>query len=333
MHFKQAIFLLLFSNLLVAEEPCPIFYGNPVDPCPSAFRLYAMGDYLYWQASESNFEYAMKQKSSSLGATTSVSEIDYPFKAAFRLGAGVVFPNYDWQLEANWTQFVHHVHNSQMQVLGGAPALIALWMRPEGGFLSWERAAFFWNFKFNTVDFDLLREGFTNANFLFAPRIGLKRGWIKQHLHVRYDGGANAFYDVSYNNDFRGLGVRIGFDTRLIAKWGFSLMASGGTALLYGSFDLNRIDVTSLVGDTGINLTEMIHRFSPMVQGLVALEWGRCFSPNSCKISLALGFEGQVWFRQNHLRTFVSTALPSSNFKTNGNLTLQGLTLHARLDF
>lgn len=315
-------------------ETDSVFYGNPPENNSSAFRIYALGDYLYWQALESNLEYVMKQShSSSLGVKASVSELDNPFKDGFRIGAGAVFPSYYWQLEFNWTKFDHGFTDSRMQVFGTNPALIALWVHPEiPGFPTWSRASFNWDLDFNTIDFDLLRLGFTGATLSFTPRIGLKRAWINQHVHIRY-GRSDGYYDARFTNNFRGLGPRMGFDMRMIAKWGFSFSASAGTALLYGPFSLHRVDVSSLFLSSGINLKEYVYRFKPMMQGLFFVEWSRSFSPAICKLSLALGVEGQVWFGQNQLRTFVSSALPPSNLKANGNLILQGLTAHARFDF
>jgi hypothetical protein len=321
---------MLIWGFLHAEEAA-LFYGNPPVTCPEPFRIYAMGDYLYWQATEANLEYAMKQKEQSAAV---VSEIDFPFRPAFRLGAGIVFPTYYWQLEANWTHFMEHVHDVQVQIVGGNPSLVGLWMRPVNqDFLTWQRATFFWNLNMNTIDFDLLRQGYTNANFLFVPHIGVKRAWIDQHVHVRYDTTANGFYDVRSTNDMRSLGIRIGCESRLLGRWGFALAASSSAALLYGSFYVHRIDVSSISGDLGVNLLEKIHRFTPVLQGCIALEWAHCFSTYSSKISLALGFEGQIWFHQNQMRTFVSSALPQSTLRANSNLTLQGLTGHACFDF
>ena len=318
---------------MLANEQPSVFYGNLPENSVNAFCVYAIGDYLYWQVKESNLEYVMKQSSSApAGTKASVCDLDDAFKDGFRIGAGMIFPSYYWQLEFNWTKYDHNFHDKRVQFFAASPALMGLWVHPSVSNAFWSRASFGWDFDFNAIDFDLLRLGFTNSSFSFTPRMGLKRGWINQHFHVRYE-NENGFYDARFENDFRALGVRFGFDTRFLAKWGFALSASAATAILYGSFHMDRVDVSSFFSDGGINLRESIHRFRPMVQGLLALEWSRSFSPTICKISLAVGVEGQIWFGQNQLRTFVSSALPSSNLKANGNLTLQGLTAHARFDF
>jgi hypothetical protein len=340
---KSVAWLLAAAAPLAANTKAvpEIFYGNLPEECPAPFRIYIMGDYLYWQASEANLEYSLKETSiSSLKAQASGHEIDYPYKDGIRLGGGVVFPSYDWQLEVDWTRFYHNLRDDQSASLSGNPALIALWMHPENhGFLTWSNANFSWDLKFDMLDFDLLRVGFVNANFSLTPRMGLSRGWIKQEVHVRYEeaydptGGLlpGAYYDVRFGNDFRCIGPRIGFDTRLWAGGGFNIAAAATASLLYGHYNLHRIDVSSQYAS--IDLLEKIYRFKPAMMGRIALEWSRCLFNDSCRVLLCLGYEGQVWWGQNQIRTFVSRSLPPSNIRTNGALTLKGLDFHARFDF
>ena len=327
--------------LILAAAPLmgDTFYGNLPEPCPPPFRFFAMGDYLYWQASEDQLEYSMKQNAvHGMNAQASSNEIDYPYKNGIRLGGGIVFPNYDWQLIVDWTRFYHNLSDSQAHQFAGHPGLIGLWMHPEGhGYLTWKDANFSWDLKFDMLAFDLLRVGFVNRNFSLAPRIGLTRGWIKQSFHVRYEHAYNgalspsAFYDVRFGNDFRCVGARIGFDTQLWAGWGFNIAASGSGSLLYGHYNLHRIDVSSQYAS--IDLLEKIYRFKPAIEGRIALEWARCMIQDSCRLLLSVGYEGQVWWGQNQMRSFISSSLPPSNYRINGALTLKGLDFHARFDF
>lgn len=322
--------LFLFVGFLITPLAAELFYGNPTRECPPPFRIYATCNYLYWQASEGNLEYVMKQRSSNaFGVQATVSPIDYPFKNGFRLGGGMVFPNYDWRVEANWTRFYNYLME---QRTSDASTLIALWMNPiDHAYVNWRIASFSWDLKFDSFDLDLLRVGFTNANFSFSPRIGLKRAWIKQSFHVFYGQTIPVFYDVRFSNDFRAIGPRIGFDTQLWAKWGLNLAASGSCALVYGCFRTHRTDVSNQY--VSIDVLESVDRFRPMAQGSISLEWAQCFSCNSIRLQLGLGYDAEIWWGQNQLRTFVSSTLPSANVKTSGALTLKGLDFHARFDF
>ena len=328
MNSKALVITLSFASLF-ADIP---FYGNPAEECPEPFRIYTMADYLYWQASESDLEYVMVLESTT---QAKAMDIDYPYKDGFRFGGGAVFPGNDWQLEINWTRFYHNLHTEKG---GESFDLIALWMHPEDRFISWKRGSFSWDLKFDTLDLDLLRVGFVNENFSLTPYIGLKRSWIKQFFHVRYeaaldtDDGSlpNAWYNVRYSNDFRCIGPSLGFDARLWMPYDFNLAFGAATAISYGEFHLHRIDMSSQY--TNLDLIEDINRFKPMAQALIAFEWSRCFS-KSWRILASVGYEAQVWWGQNQQRIFISDALPPSNFKANANLIFQGLTCHARFDF
>ncbi len=337
MNFKRA------KQLFFALAPlsiCAMQYGNPAEECPPPFRMYTMADYLYWQASEDGLEYAMKQTSSNaIGIGTSVNAIDFPFKDGFRIGGGLVFPGNDWQMEINWTRFYNYIRDIQQQTFAGNPSLGGLWMSPLGhGYIGWRDASFSWDLKFDTLDFDLLRVGFANPNFSLTPHIGLKRAWIKQNFHVRYETAfdpiagllSNSYYDVRYGNDFRSIGPRIGLDTKLQMGWGFSIVAQTAASLLYGKVHAHRIDVSSQFG--GIDIVENINRFKPMAQGTIALEWSKCFD-KAARLLFCIGYDAEIWWGQNQLRSFISSALPSSNYKANGALTLKGLDVHARFDF
>lgn len=299
-----------------------------------------MADYLYWQASEDGLEYALKQTAETpFGIQGKVDSIDFPFKNGFRIGGGMVLPRYDWQIEVDWTRFFNYFREESQQSAVGNPSLTGLWMSPVGhGYIGWGGADFSWDLKFDSLDIDLLRIGFANPNFSLAPRLGLKRAWIKQHFHVRYETGydplsgllANAFYDVRFSNDFRGIGPRVGLDTHLWMGWGFNIGANAAAALVYGAMHSHRIDVSSQFG--GIDLAENVNRFRPMAQGEISLEWSKCVD-DLVRIQLCVGFEAQYWWGQNQLRTQVSSSLPPSSLKANGGLTLKGLDLHARFDF
>jgi hypothetical protein len=321
---KKWLIGIFFLSTAFCEEK-PLFYGNPPESCPPPFRFFVLGNYLYWQASEDNLEYAMQQQAVAANSVSGdVLAIHYPYKDGLRLGGGMVFAHYDWQLEIGWTRFYHDLLDTR------AGQLIALWMHPESSYRTWASSTFNWDFRLDTLDFDVLRVGYTNGNFTLTPRLGLKRGWIQQLFHVRYDQAAD-FYDIRFHNDFRCIGPRIVFDTQLFARWGLNIAASAGAALLYGEFDLHRMDVSSIY--SSVDYRENIDRFKPMVQGGVAVEWDQCFASGSCRLIVGIGYEGQVWWGQNQLRSFVSESEPPANIQTNGALTLKGLDLHARFDF
>ncbi len=337
MSFKKGIALFLLASMQLSAR---VDYGNPSEEEPPPFRIYTMGDYLYWQASEDGLEYALKQSSASaFGIQGTVNSIDFPFENGFRIGGGMVLPRYDWQIEVDWTRFFNYTSEEKIQEVAGNPSLIGLWMSPVGhGVIGWQDAGFSWDLKFDTLDIDLLRIGFANPNFSLAPRIGLKRAWIKQHFHVRYQTGydptsgllANAFYDVRFSNDFRAIGPRFGLDTHLWMGWGFNISANAAAALVYGPMHSHRIDVSSQFGS--VDLAENVNRFRPMAQGEIALEWSKCFE-NMVRVQLCIGYEAEVWWGQNQLRTQISSSLPPSSLKANGALTLKGLDFHARFDF
>lgn len=333
---RWGIVFLLAAAPLAAD----LSYGNPAEEYPPPFRLYTMGDFLYWQAAEDGLEYVLKQSSvGDFGVQGTVNSIDFPFKDGFRIGGGMVLPRYDWQIEVDWTRFFNYTREEKEQSVAGNPSLSGLWMSPVGhGYIGWEEASFSWDLKFDTLDLDLLRIGFVNPNFSLAPRIGLKRAWINQHFHVRYETGydpttgllPNAYYDVRFSNDFRSIGPRIGMDTHLWMGWGFSIGANAAAALMYGPMHSHRIDVSSQFGS--VDLAENINRFKPMAQGEIAIEWSKYFD-DTVRVQLCLGYEAQYWWGQNQLRTQISSSLPPSSFKSNGALTLKGLDLHARFDF
>lgn len=315
-------------------------YGNPPEVSPPPFRIYTMGDYLFWQASEEGLEYTLKQTGSNvLGVEAELNPLYFPYENGFRLGGGMVFEGNDWQMQVNWTRFYNFFRQADEQNFSGTPSLLALWMHPVvDDYLGWSHAHLGWDLKFDVLDFQLLRVGFANMHFSVVPSMGLKRAWIKQDFHVRYQRAyssvsgllSNAFYDVRYKNDFRSIGPSLGLETQLWMIGGLNISAAAEASLLYGELSLHRTDVSSQFAS--IDLSEKIHRFKPVAKGLIALEWMRTFH-NAIRVLFCIGYEVQYWWGQNQLPSFVSSSLPPSEFRANGALTLKGLNLHARFDF
>lgn len=172
----------------------------------------------------------------------------------------------------------------------------------------------------------------------------------------------NMFETVSQRNRFRALGPRGGLDSRWMIGEGVSILGEVALSILYGHYTVKSNCCTCLTGeivdDSGyaipgcdtrpINLKDSFFTSKAVTDLALGLEWAGTFAEDRWGLALALLWDHHMFFNQNQMigleESFVSdfgSALPQGLGLTNatissrrsGDLSTQGLTVRARLDF
>jgi Legionella pneumophila major outer membrane protein precursor len=172
-------------------------------------------------------------------------------------------------------------------------------------------------------------------------------------------------------NDFTGVGPRLGFDTDWILGKGFSIYGHAAIGLLFGEFDIhsktNLFLAADLTFSTGLppievfndcaisNLKDEFHSSKACTDLELGIQWEKKFLNQRMAILLQLGWDFHIFFGQNQIIYLRNEVNPnpeypvftpgtpisqnftrSTNFikdRRSGDLSLQGLTFSARLDF
>ncbi|HSW72899.1 MAG TPA: Lpg1974 family pore-forming outer membrane protein [Chlamydiales bacterium] len=385
---------------------------DPCSPCnceegtchphhkPYCSGFFITADFLYWQANESQIDYADRVHTApnQLAFDGKDFTVHPDFKPGFRVGAGGYFgENYKWELYANWTRFHTHGNSSQkvpnllinpytftqFNSFLGAPVfsqtdfLIPNWWSGILGPRSLAASAR-WILHFDIWDLELGREIQIGNKFAIRPHAGARAARIHQRYNADYTSfwtsidAVNIFAttnnvhffigDTAFraSNDFRGIGIEGGADIWWEFLPSFSLFAQFGGSLLYGEFKIHEkfqgfVNVQNLT--TQLQLTPLetkirkdIHEIVGNFETLLGFEWQYFFNCEKARFSLMAGYEMGIWFRQNQMFTINSgvdaTTFPQgggniaargdfilTETELTGNLTLQGLTVRASVDF
>ncbi len=303
------------------------------------------GDFLYWKANESDLAYVLRAKvedaTLNLPGNGNLVTPNFGWDPGFRVGLGWRTNHDDWDLYLTWTRFhtaAHshrHTGNGQnlFPTLAGAPFAASIC----------DSATTHLLIHLNAIDIEVGRQFYVGKHLSLRPHIGFENIWISQHYNTKYKGlplQESAFEEIRFRNNFWGFGIRSGMDTQWNMRWGFSLFGDVAFALLYGEFDLKRTSKhnftfrgSPLIGNTHVDEKPLLARVA--MELALGLKWETLFIHDRFHFSMQAGWEEHFYFGQNQMYNFFGTADESHGKETsaNGDLSLQGLTISARLDF
>lgn len=312
--------------------------------CNVSYGFAFTADFLYWRASNHGFIYAFHNKTNA--STTGSLEgdwkrIGYEWSPGYRLGFDWATNHDNWDLYFTYTHFRNHSdaktdadHNafgkglsSVQNLIGGAPFTTLGEMKAQ------------WTLDYNVVDFECGYSFYLRKTFCVRPQIGLRGAWIDQDFHVKGEGALTTVAGGAFNfttpihfkgdNDFWGVGPRMG----VRADWhfgpGFSFFGNFSGAYLYGRMHSVSTQKAVRVG-SGLQVTEKSHdRFTdlfPTIHYCTGIAWGTCFNANRTYFGLNLAWESNYWWDQMDINN-------THDLFQNMPLTLAGLTLRAKLAF
>ncbi|MES2200488.1 MAG: Lpg1974 family pore-forming outer membrane protein [Chlamydiota bacterium] len=307
--------------------------------------LFFTADWLIWQAHENGLGYAVKaqtpQPVESALYRSSVKNMEFDWDFGFRLGLGWNTPHDGWDLGINWTWF----QDKAKQTLTADADHILLptttYNPADATLEGFRSAASKWRLHLNLLDLDLGREFFVSKWMTLRPFISLRSGWIFQNMHVNYSKGTpsvaqtGAFFEGKSN--FWGIGPRMGLNTQWGLGHGISLFGNAGASLLYGFFNLSSYQNQLFTGSSNdvVSNTDSVRVGRAISELALGVRWDSMFANDRCHFGIQGGWEHLMFFEQNQFKHFTgSSSASAGSFVSNqGDLTIQGWTISARLDF
>ncbi len=313
----------------------------------NGWNIFLTGDFLYWRANVHGIPYVLKapvhDTSTMYPKGGQLENPRFDWNYGFRIGAGWNTCHDDWDLILDWTR-IHlsadgHTKATSTKFL--FPTFSDSIIAP----LPINSAKEYWHLHLNLVDLELGRECFLGKAFTLRPHIGLRTAWIDQKFDFEYDGqfgiSASSFNDVTYHIDFWGLGLRGGLDSQWKLRWGFSIFGDFALSLLYGNFSIDRrndlsaifLSAPFFINDSNYESFQLARAIADLAMGL---RWDYMFLKDRYHICLQAGWEEHIFWGQNQLYNFVDTSALSGHGRittSNNDLTMQGFTFSARLDF
>ncbi len=330
----------------------------PVGPAVSGCCDFFMtADFIYWRTTYDGMGYALSGIAHpdpviSRPALTSftgkgfIKFPDFDFQPGFKLGAGLKFAHDGWDLYANYTWLnpgttkataketdeQGMLFSTQADFVIGGPEIL--------------RAKNHFRQSFNTLDLELGRNFFLSRFMSLRPYFGLKLSRIHQHQRTNYtptdlsSSDAGTTFTITTliekrNIKFWGIGIRGGISPVWYFMKGFGLygnLALSGMWSYYKTLVNSQYDATIATatttsfqrGTVAQNTIGSSHTITPVIE----LGLGLTYTFTCCNdyaFTFSGGWEEQIWINFAGNDFF-------GNF-SNGNMTLQGLTVKAGVEF
>lgn len=352
-------------------SPCSCAPSDFIAPCPPencgyncpqfldlkcSWDIGIYGAFLYFQAKEEGLEVAAITDLDSVQNTvnTSLVNMSFDYKPAFRVGLSANFCNDNWVMYAEYLWY--HTTNGQANTSVDAETdatLIAnsYW----GGFTNDDFSEFSstyactsydakssWTLDLDIVDLQLARRYFVGQCLTFMPHVGLRAAWIDQQYNAEYfclNVIDNEALDLNSKNSSSSwaIGPKGGIDTNWNFCCGVRFFQNTNLSILYTDYDSIKSSSNGSITTDGGQL-EATGSYSntechlrPEADIALGIGWGDYFCCNSFYFDLAFAYEAHVFWDQNMLpKNGDYSTIPSA---LRGNLYLHGLSVTARLDF
>lgn len=335
------IFLFITSVNALESNKCNVVNKYPnlcrVNICESNLcnRIKVSGDFLYWKASVSGLPYAVNAFFGTIENVPNFEtllEMVFSSHPGFRIEGEFKFDK-GWFLSTSWTR--NHAKASHFQEVSSVPGnfLEPIWGIPVGPTKSMSITQLA---KYD--DFDLLvrKNIFLGTHFLSQTFFGLDYLTLKQRRtlgsFLLLD-NTNVFELSKIINNFRGTGLKIGFECNYYPiKW-FSLYGKGSYSLLYGKFkleDLDTIQLDNFIVHDQINDEKGIVNSFNIISGI---KGNLFFCCNKIILSFHVSYEFVYLPDQIRINRIISQATVGLPLLGHGNVGFNGLTTGLELNF
>ena len=312
------------------------------------FDLFITGDYLLWQPNTSGLAYVIRQKGASQETITKggVKSPSFKYNSGFEIGLGCNLSHDQWDALLSWTCFTEstHSHHSYQK---GHTTLFTTFISPNelNDAATAQRARAEWKVHFNMLDLSMGREFYAGKWLSLRPFFGIRSAWIQQHYEIDYDNVAALIdqstilypeYEAHLLNKYFGFGPRFGLNSDWGFGSGFSLYGNAGISLLYGFFHVghNEKSYDDLEEGTVQKKAENSFHATKAATDLdCGLKWDYMFLNDAFHLGLHAGWQHVLFFSQNQFMRFTNDQEIGQFLQNQGDLSFQGWTFGARLDF
>lgn len=316
---------------------------------PGAAKTYGVvigADVLYWQARENGIPYAIEISDPlqrflpppEFILSSHVKEFDFDWDFGVRVHGGFQFHRDDWRILATWTHFNTKAqdHGFTSRDRGFMPIWSDQLFLEAAGFIDRVKAK--WKLFFNQADLMLSRAFYTGRYFVLEPAIGLSGVWIDQHLHSRSNLAIfPGFSHSKLENEYKGIGIRGGLNTRFCFGQGFSIFNTTHLGLYYGKFELERKEKffsnALMVISGNDSIEDEFRQITSLIAMQMGIGWDYGFLNNRYGLSVKLAYEYQIFFAQNQFLHVLEVAPMPQIIENQGDLSLTGGTLSVLFSF
>lgn len=307
---------------------------------------------LYWKAEVNGLSYAIESPSALILAPhSSVKNPSFDWDFGFKAGLGYRTKHDGWEFFLGYTSLQTHADahkhvnvdnvllplraNAESDSSGGV--LYPIWLLPiDTALLFAEDVKMHWRLHLGIFDLLMRKMICPGRSFSLRPQLGLRTAWIRQKFNVAYS--ANSVFPdqesaMRTKNKFFGVGPNCGLYGQWNIKGGFALFSEAALSILFGEFYLHQDEDLTKTKKKVLGVHDIYRQSVTLLDGSAGLMWERDFEGTLKRVQVRLGWDQSLYFSQNQLIRFVSGNALGTIVANQGDLSLSGVELSARLDF
>lgn len=337
------LFLLSICHLALAEPPPEREITPSVGPyVKNGWDVFVTAEFLWWQAIQEQLTYAQSgvlvQPGTSSTSSGKVYKPDFSWDPGFRVGLGFYPGHNGWDLYANYTW----LHSSSTDTASsGNGTLAPVVLIPSGlsntSVSQITKARSQWDFHFNVIDLELGRNFYLSRSLAVRPYAGLKGTWQDQDWKTRYTAGQVVINNSAplpgnvrtrQDQDVWGIGIRMGANGSWYFCKGWGLVTNIAFSGVWMDYDNDRKDTfrqNNTASATTVNVRKDNDSVKAVIEMMLGLRGEWWFQQERYHFALQAGWEAQVWINTGNFIYLYGSS--------QGDLSLNGLTVKARFDF
>ena len=306
-------------------------------------NFYLTADFIYWRIVQDGLLFGTTgvrtERGTTLNGKGSEHNPNFGWAPGFKVGMGYKLPHDDWDLfvKYTWIESCNN-HNRATSNNGNLQegTIIGTLNSQASHISAITEAQSNWSEHFNVIDLELARSFYVSQYLSLRPYGGLKFTWQTQRWRIEYqanDVGIDTFILPgtalsSQDHHTWGTGIRTGMDTNWFFNKNFSLFANTALSGVWTSYDVDREDTftqNAKPPEKILNVNRTDSSVKAVIEFQLGLQGQWWLSKDTYHIAFSAAFEQQVWI--NYASYIFLLSDPGSD------LTSQGLTVRARLDF
>lgn len=323
------------------NPPCLCAYNAParIDPA-CGIKAWVTGSFIYWEPKEKGIELGRHNEIADLIIYKKL-HIDFDYHPGFKIGTGFSIYRDDWTLYLEYTRLKSS--DSKTDDIGASfidnteqkNILESAWLFNSAQY-SFLKAK--WKLNYNMFDLELGRPYYLGKKVIFKPNFGLRGGLIDQKISnkgifINIETLIATEYIRNNKSNSWIIGPRIGLDSDWLIGCNFKLFFNVAGSLTFQDFKTSYLETTVIPSNQMFSGKDKMKLITPNADFDLGLGYGKYFSNNAWYLDLTIGYDFHYFWDQNFMRNLNNFDSFNIDDTDIGNLTLQGLTITARIDF
>lgn len=316
----------------------------PLNPCVKNMpSFFVEADLLWMTAREDGLMYANTIYTGNESPTSvdlNSLNIGKAWKAGFRFILGFCIPHDNWDIQLSWLRL--HGSRSDEDTTTGSTAEPLDFITPEFTLTQniYAETSCTWRSDIDLLDLELGRAFYISEELSLRPFISIRNVTTDQKIDNFYQNASQTMQNQTHMRcNYEAIGPRIGLNGKWAFTDSFSMFGNAAIAGVLGKFKVSEHDspqnfILDHLSDNPFNHNDTYFSGKVISDLALGFRWAHNFKKDRYILSLSLAWENHVFFNFNEFPIWdLSDAGNYIDFKSHGDLSLQGIAIGLKLDF